>query len=107
MKKYLLKKTYNQCRALFCIPESVIIDYRLEVNSDSWGCCSQVSDTHYVIIINPDMSIRDTIATMIHEMTHVKQWIFPPHASGKDNGEDEAESVQYELTDLLWKLGLI
>ena len=107
MKESLVKETITKCRALFCIPRSVIVDCRLEVSSDSWGCCSQVSDTHYIVRINPDMSIRDTVATTIHEMTHIKQWLFPPHDSIVDDGEVEAEKIQYKLTDLLWELGLL
>ena len=107
MKEHFIEKTITQCRALFCIHEAVIIDYKLESCSDSWGCSSQVSDTHYMIRINPTMSIRDTVATTIHEMIHVKQWISPSHAQDDSDGEEEAENYQYKLTDILWGLGLL
>jgi hypothetical protein len=106
-KDYFIEKTINWCRALFCIPDNVIINYDLKHQPDCWGCSSQVKESHYAILIDPTMSIRDTVSTTIHEMIHVKQWEFPSHVSNKNDGEDEAEEFQYKLTDLLWGLGLL
>ena len=49
-----------------------------------------------------DQSLRDFIATIMHEMIHIKQWELD---DWEDDGEKEAELLQYELTDEYWKSG--
>ena len=68
-------------------------------------CCGQSyeHDWHigtYVIEVSIDQSLRDFVATIVHEMVHVKQW-----TTGKwrGDGEREAYRLQYKLTDRLWK----
>ena len=53
------------------------------------------------------MCIRDTVATVIHEMLHVKQWIHESKRDEEDDGEAEANSLQYKLADLMWSLGIL
>ena len=72
-------------------------------------CCGQSYEhdwelNTYVIEVSIDQSLRDFIATVVHEMVHVKQWL---RQSWWRDGEREAEKLQYKLADMFWKEGLI
>ena len=71
-----------------------------------WGTCveDEEEDNKFHITIANNQSIRDFVATITHEMIHVKQF-----ATGKcrGDGEKECERLQYKLADKLWKEGLI
>lgn len=70
-----------------------------------WGECSEGEDgIDYIIDIATDQSLRDFIATLMHEMVHVLQW---ERGSWKGEGEREATQLQYELADDFWKCGLV
>ena len=70
-----------------------------------WGECSEGEDgIDYNIDIATDQSLRDFIATLMHEMVHVLQW---ERGSWKGEGEREATQLQYELADDFWKCGLV
>ncbi len=64
----------------------------------------RTDNTHddYTMSIAVDQSLRDFIATIMHEMIHIKQWELD---DWEDDGEKEAELLQYELTDEYWKSG--
>ena len=71
---------------------------------DAWGECGEDDkDGHYLIDVSPLQSTRDFVATLVHEIVHVKQW-----ATGKwvGEGEREANQLQYALTDKVWKEGV-
>ena len=57
---------------------------------------------NYNIDIATDQSLRDFIATLMHEMVHVLQW---ERGSWKGEGEREATQLQYELADDFWRCG--
>jgi len=68
-----------------------------------WGECSEGEDgIDYNIDIATDQSLRDFIATLMHEMVHVLQW---ERGSWKGEGEREATELQYELADDFWRCG--
>ena len=68
-----------------------------------WGECSEGSDgIDYVIDIATNQSLRDFIATLMHELVHVLQW---ERGSWKGEGEREASQLQYELADDFWRCG--
>ena len=70
-----------------------------------WGTCEEGDESNsFNITIANDQSLRDFVATITHEMIHVKQF-----ATGKcrGDGEKECERLQYKLTDKLWKEGVI
>ena len=70
-----------------------------------WGECSEGENgIDYNIDIATDQSLRDFIATLMHEMVHVLQW---ERGSWKGEGEREATQLQYELADDFWKCGLV
>ena len=51
-----------------------------------------------------NQDLRDYIATLVHELVHVKQW---ETNKWTGDGEKEAEKLQYKLTDKLWKNGIL
>ena len=68
-------------------------------------CCGQSYEhdwlmNTYVIEVSIDQSLRDFIATVVHEMVHVKQWM---RQRWWRDGEREAERLQYKLADKIWK----
>jgi len=68
-----------------------------------WGECSEGEDgIDYNIDIATDQSLRDFIATLMHELVHVLQW---ERGSWKGEGEREATELQYELADDFWRCG--
>ena len=68
-----------------------------------WGECSEGDDgIDYNIDIATDQSLRDFIATLMHELVHVLQW---ERGSWKGEGEREGTELQYELADDFWRCG--
>ena len=66
---------------------------------------TKVATEHsYRIMVAHYQSVRDFVATLVHELIHVKQW-----ETGKwtGNGEKECERLQYKLTDKIWKKGIL
>ena len=71
---------------------------------DCWGTCHEGDDDDYVINVATDQSIRDFLATLMHELVHVLQW---ERGTWKGDGEEEAEKKQYKFADKFWKEGLL
>ena len=66
-----------------------------------WGECYEGDDgIDYVIDVAVDQSLRDFIATLMHEMVHVRQW---ETGEWKGEGEREASQLQFELADDFWR----
>ena len=80
------------------------IDVTLEEKTDCFGTCVDNDEGGYDIEISINQPLRDFVATIVHEMVHVKQY-----ATGKwkGTGEREASNLQYKLTDKLWKENLL
>ncbi len=68
------------------------------------GTCVDNDAGGYDITISLNQSLRDIVATIVHEMVHLKQYVT---GEWQGNGEDECEQLQYELTDKLWKENVI
>jgi len=105
--EYFIEKTIDWCRGCFLINVSYTIDYKIVNMDDCWGVTEMLGEDSFLLTIDPAMNIRDTVATVIHEMLHVKQWIHSLKRDSEDDGEAEAERLQYKLADLMWSLGLI
>ena len=89
------------------VDQNRILNVNLKTYKDMkcWGECSEGEDgIDYNIDIATDQSLRDFIATLMHEMVHVLQW---ERGSWKGEGEREATQLQYELADDFWKCGLV
>ena len=66
-----------------------------------WGECYEGDDgIDYIIDVAVDQSLRDFIATLMHEMVHVLQW---ERGEWKGEGEREASQLQFELADDFWR----
>ncbi len=105
----LTYKVVEWCITRFCLQEKVervTIDISGLKIEDWWGDCIEDDENEacYIININPRQSLRDFVATIVHEMVHVKQW-----ATGQCQGEGEREAnrLQYELTDIMWKENVV
>ena len=105
----IIEKTITWCRGCFNIRDDCIITYKLKHSptEDSWAICDRIDDSTFEIVVHPIMCMRDTVATVIHEMLHVKQWVNESHRDNTDDGEAEAENLQYKLADLMWSLGIL
>jgi len=102
-----IEQTISWCRDCFRIGDGVSINYKMGMLKDSWGECDQIEEGNYEITLHSIMSLRDMIATTIHEMLHIKQWETSDTRDSSDNGELEASNLQYRLADLIWSLGLL
>ena len=68
---------------------------------DCWGECDEGKNKHeYNIKVVYNQSLRDFIATITHEMVHVKQW---ETGEWDGDGEKEAEMLQYVMADNFWR----
>ena len=94
------EKVAHWCVEKFDIdPTHIAISIRRKYK-DCWGTCSETSIGKYKIMVVARQSLRDFVATVVHEMVHVKQW---ETEEWKGDGEREAERLQYKLTDELWQ----
>jgi len=71
-----------------------------------FGTCVEWDDdmTSFDITVANDQTIRDFVATLIHELIHVNQYMT---GIWKGDGEKECDDRQYPLTDKLWKEGIL
>lgn len=74
-----------------------IVDYH---SIDCYGMCEQISESHYKIWVCDNQCTRDFVATIVHELVHVVQWVT---GKWKGHGEKEANNLQYLITDRLWR----
>jgi hypothetical protein len=100
----------------WCFDEDVVcrreIDIHVEMckysTYDCWGSIieseSSWSMTSWEMTVATDQSPRDFVATIMHEMVHVNQYITD---TWKDDGEEECEERQYDLADRFITCNLI
>ena len=69
-------------------------------NMNCWGESEQICEGEYRIKVCTNQSLRDFVATVMHELVHVQQW---ETGVWKGDGEKEAEKRQYKLADEYWK----
>ena len=69
-----------------------------------WGECVEGKLYDYEIKLATDQCLRDYLATVMHEMVHVRQW---ERYRWTGDGEKEAEELQYKLADDFWTCGII
>ena len=94
------------CQNEFDIP-SVYINFSVNEDLDCWATCEEDPETiftSYMIEVYPKQSIRDFVASLVHEMVHVKQFVTN---EWEGDGEEEALNLQYEITDKIWRKGVI
>ena len=100
----------------WCFDEDVVcrreIDIHVEMckysTYDCWGSIieseSSWSMTSWEMTVATDQSPRDFVATIMHEMVHVNQYITD---TWKNDGEEECEERQYDLADRFITCNLI
>tara|TARA_Y100001938_G_scaffold144005_1_gene217776 strand:+ start:1481 stop:1840 length:360 start_codon:yes stop_codon:yes gene_type:complete len=100
-ERMIVEKTINWCIDKLQLTRfhSLKLRVKLDTIEECYGYCQQIEEREYIIAIDNKQSLRNFIMTIIHEMIHIKQFL-----TGKWNGdgEDEAETLQEELTDELW-----
>ena len=102
-QKEIATKVAKWCCEYFHMTPNVLM--RLRPYEDCWGYCVEGNTKGtYRILIAHNQSLRDFVATVVHEMIHVKQW---EKNRWVGDGESECEKWQYRLTDRLWKKGVI
>jgi len=84
------------CKKTMQIPEDVQVNFKIRKNLSAWGRCSQETLNKYSIEICSDQDKRDFVATVAHEMIHVRQWYYDDY---EGDGEDEAWANQYIFGD--------
>jgi hypothetical protein len=95
------------CRLHFGISKDVTINFEVKKKgqpSDCWGYCKCLKKGQYIIKVDGGQSMRDFIATVVHEVIHVNQW---ESDTWEGDGESEAEQLQYTLTDKMWQMGIL
>ena len=95
----------------WCINMFKLDVYNTDINvslkprfTDCYGTCVDNDEGGYDIEICFNQSLRDFVATIVHEMVHVKQYVT---GKWKGTGEREASDLQYKLTDKLWKENIL
>ena len=73
---------------------------------DCYGDCvdGDEDNCYNITIATSTRPIRDLVATIVHEMIHLNQYVT---GVWEDDGEQEASDLEYELTDKFWKQGKI
>ena len=80
------------------------IDVTLEVMTDCNGTCVDNDEGGYDITISINQTLRDFVATIVHEMVHLKQYVT---GEWQGNGEKECDELQYVLADKIWNEGIL
>ena len=76
--------------------KTIILDIDTCENLGCWGSCEEGDDPDtYYITVARDQSHKDFMATLMHELIHMNQWVT---GEWDGDGEDEAERKQYKWT---------
>ena len=107
-ERFLTRSVVGECYGHFRLSPHLV---EVRVSLDSYkaigcsGSCLEGETEHsYDIQISTEQTVRDFVATIVHEMVHVNQW---ETGEWDEDGEDEADYYQYRLTDKLWKKGAL
>ena len=104
-QREIADKVIRWCCDYFDLNEVVGVYVKLRPYGDCWGYCVEGLHEHsYNITIAHNQSVRDFVATIVHEMIHVKQW---ETGKWRGDGEEEAELRQYNIADKIWKENII
>ena len=102
-QRTLATKTVAWCFDEFTL-ENVQILVLVKNLKDCFGYCERKTQNYFVIGIDQNQTIREFVATLIHEMIHVKQYV---HNNWSGDGEEEAWANQNILADKMWANNLI
>ena len=83
----------------------ITVTVNLNRIQDCWGeSWVMEGDRCYGMRICTEQTLRDYVATIVHEMIHVNQW---ETDEWEGDGEDEAYANQFVMTDELWADGIL
>ena len=102
--KTITLSVINWCITHFHLDSGIDINISLLSFTDCYGTCVDNNNDGYDIEINSNQSLRDFVATIVHEMVHVKQYVT---GEWQGEGEREANKLQYKLADKIWKENVI
>ena len=102
--RFMTHSVVDWCINHFNLDVHTDINVELKVITDCYGTCVDNDEGGYDIEICFNQSLRDFVATIVHEMVHVKQYVT---GKWKGTGEREASNLQYKLTDKLWKENIL
>ena len=96
----------------WCLAKNVITKKELYVNvkickyttHQCWGSVERAGFNAFNVTVASNQSLRDFVATLMHEMVHVNQYVT---GEWEGDGEAEASSREYDLADAFWKDGNI
>ena len=101
----------------WCFINKVVVRHGIDINvkickyvtHQCWGSVVDsggeiTSMTMFDMTIANNQSIRDFVATIVHEMVHINQYIT---GEWEGDGEKECEEKQYAIADKIWKKGVI
>ena len=103
-KKEIARKTVKWCIKRLGLSKLKKLNIIVKIKSieDCYGYCEEINhkDRKYNIAISNDQNLRYFVMTIIHEMTHVKQYV-----RNKWSGDGEREALINEeyLANELWK----
>ena len=93
------------------VRQGIDIDVKIckYVTHQCWGSVVDsggeiTSMTMFDMTIANNQSIRDFVATIVHEMVHINQYIT---GEWEGDGEKEAEDNQYVIADKVWQEGIV
>lgn len=109
--RHMVKNVVEWCfKKGIVVPNHGIDSIKIEIcthdKHDCCGSCTPRGERHglppskYDITLASDQSFRDIVATIVHEMVHVNQWVT---GEWEEDGEKEAERLQYKYADMFWK----
>ena len=104
IKVRLAWRVVEQCCEWWQIAPDVDVKLSQFFEMNCCGWCYERKPGVYVICIARDQSIRDFIATVVHEMVHVRQYMT---RKWRGDGEREAARLQYRLADFMWRNGVL
>jgi hypothetical protein len=105
--KFITHYIIDWCVDHFNLDSGIDINMSLKLGiytDRHYGTCIDNDDGGYDITVCTNQSLRDFVATIVHEMVHVKQYVT---GKWKGTGEREANKLQYKLADRIWKENVI
>ena len=73
----IAQRVLDWCGDFFCLNGNVEVHLSLiksRKDIDCWGECTEGEGKSYDIKVVHEQTLRDFVATITHEMVHVKQW---------------------------------
>lgn len=89
IKKSLIVAACDYAEKYLDLPCDIDITIEFEKDLDCWGYCMQDDIDEYVITIDKKQSVRNMIATIMHEFVHVEQGVTKKLIYGEGKKSDK------------------